>query len=129
MAWVKALSPQDKRDIGLRCERLIAEVLRPRYLPEIRPSAFNYPIGLSGRWRGCKYSFIVRFRSGFPDNAGEEFDTAFARFDHDETSLREARVHVMWRRHTGQWWRLRSALTLDEALRLMESDPVLRPPI
>ena len=33
----------------------------------------------------------------------------------------------MWRRHTGQWWRLYSAVSLEEALRLVETDECLQP--
>lgn len=118
--WVKVLAAEEKAAIATRCERLIVETLKPRFLPEIRPTKFNYPIDMSGRWRGSKYSFIVRFRSGWPDNTGEEFDEAYARLDHVEERLDETRFDVMWHRHTGQWWRLHVAVTLDEALRHVE---------
>jgi hypothetical protein len=129
--WVRVrpLALEEKTAIGVECGRLIADVLKPRFLPEIRPTEFNYPIDMLGRWRGNKYSFITRFRSGFPDNAGEEFDAAFARLDHVEECIAETRFDVMWHRHTGQWWRLHPAVPLEEALRLIEADPVLRPPI
>src|SRR3546814_7181042 len=68
--WVKVLSNTEKAVIATTCERFIAETLRPRSLPEIRPTAFNYPIDIFGKWRGSKYSFITRYRSGFPDKIG-----------------------------------------------------------
>ncbi|NQW54914.1 MAG: hypothetical protein HQ465_27120 [Rhodospirillales bacterium] len=114
--WVKVLTADEKAAIGARCERLISDKLKPLYLPEVRPTEFNYPIDMFGRWRGSKYSFIVRFRSGWPDNLGEEFDAGYARLDHVEESIQELRFDVMWHRHTGQWWRLHAALMLDEAL-------------
>jgi len=42
-AWVpvKALTPREKADIAMQCERFIAETLKPRFLPEIRPTEFN----------------------------------------------------------------------------------------
>ena len=126
--WAKTLTPKDKADIAAACERLIAEVLKPKFLPEIRPTQFNYPVDISGKWRGSKYSFIVRFRSGFPENAGEEFDSGFARLDHVPGGP-GTRFDVMWHRHTGQWWRLYPSVTLEEALHSMETDGALRPPI
>lgn len=126
---VKALAAEEKQAIGAACGRLIADVLKPHYLPEIRPTAWNYPVDLYGKWRGSRYSFIVRFRSGFPENAGEEFDAAFARLDHDETAVDETRFDVMWHRHTGQWWRLHASVPFADALRQVEENPVLRPPI
>ena len=114
--WVKVLTADEKAAIAARCERLIADKLKPLHLPDVRPSEFNFPIEMFGRWRASKYSFIVRFRSGWPDNLGEEFDAGYARLDHVEESTQELRFHVMWHRHTGQWWRLHAALTLDETL-------------
>jgi hypothetical protein len=126
---VKALTREEKAAIAVVCERLIAETLKPRYLPEIRPTSFNYPVDISGKWRASKYGFVTLFRSGFPDNAGEEFDAPFARLDHIEECVTETRFDVMWRRHTGQWWRVHAAAALDEALHIVETEPCLRPPI
>jgi hypothetical protein len=128
-ARVKALTGEEKAAIAAACERLIAGTVKPRFLPETRPTQFNYPIDILGKWRGNKYSFITRYRSGFPENAGEEFESAFARLDHVEESMVEDRFDVMWHRHTGQWWRLHSSVTLEEALRLIENQPLLQPPI
>jgi hypothetical protein len=83
----------------------------------------------SGRWRGSQHSFVARFRSGFAHNRGDEFDAPFVRLDHREEDLAATRFDVMWHRHTGRWWLTRSAVTLEEALHLIETDPVLRPPI
>ena len=69
----------------------------------------------------------MRYRSGFPDNAGEEFNAAFTRLDYLEELLTETRFDLMWRRHTGQWWRSRASVTLEEGLRLIETDPFLQP--
>ena len=125
----KALTTEEKAAIAAACERLIAGTLKPRFLPETRPIQFNYPIDILGKWRGNKYGFITRYRSGFPENAGEEFESAFARLEHVEESIVENRFDVMWHRHTGQWWRLHSSVTLEEALRLIENQPLLQPPI
>ncbi|AVM76175.1 DUF3024 domain-containing protein [Magnetospirillum gryphiswaldense] len=122
--WVKVLTKDDKAAIAATCERFIAGVLIPRFLPEIRPTEFNYPVAITGRWRGDRYSFIQRYRSGFADNAGEEFDAPFARLDHAGGD----RFVLMWRRHTGQWWPLRADVTLPEALALMETEGLVQPP-
>lgn len=124
---VKLLTREDKAAIATVCERFIANTLKPRFLPCIRPTQFNYPVDIFGRWRGNKYSFITRYRSGFPDNLGEEFDAAFTRFDHVEEHLAGNRFDVMWHRHTGRWFQLYVAVTLDEALRLVSTDELLQP--
>jgi hypothetical protein len=121
------LSPGEKAAIAARCESLIAEVLKPRFLPEVRPTAFNYPVDISGRWRGNKYSFVTRYRSGFADNAGEEFDSAHSRLDHLEEIQSETLFDVMWHRHTGQWFRLHHRLTLDRSLNQIATNGMLWP--
>ena len=125
--WVKTLTKEDKADIAAVCERFISDTLKPRFLPEIRPTAFNYPVDIFGKWRGGKYSFITRYRSGFPDNLGEEFDSAFTRFDHVEDHRPVNRFDVMWHRHTGQWFRLYAAVTLEEGLHLISTNEMLQP--
>jgi hypothetical protein len=125
--WVKVLGAEDKAAIGTRCERFITEVLKPRFLPVVRPSPFNYPVDIVGKWRGSNFRFITRFRSGYPENLGEEFDAPFTRLDHAYERPAEVCFDVMWRRHTGQWWRLHSAVSLEEALRLIETDECLQP--
>lgn len=127
--WVRVepLTKEDKAAIGAACERFIAERLKPSILPEVRPTERNYLIDIFGRWRGSRYGFMARYRSGFPENRGEEFDAPFARLDHVEEHIAEARFDVMWLRHTGRWWRLHSCVTLEEALRLVETEPMLRP--
>jgi hypothetical protein len=128
--WVmaKTLSSHEKAAIATTCEGFISAVLKPKFLPEIKTTEFNYPVDIFGKWRGSSYSFIVRFRSGFPENKGEEFESGFARLDYAPEGA-ETRFHVMWRRHTGQWWPIYFSLTLEEALAAIETDGVLRPPI
>ena len=126
---VKALEAAEKAAIAAKCERFISETLKPRFLRTVTPTQFNYPVDIFGKWRGAKYNFITRYRSGFADNADEEFDSAFTRLDYLEECLTETRFDVMWHRHTGQWFRVFAAVTLDEALSLIESEGVLWPAI
>mgnify|MGYP001809939229 CR=1 FL=1 len=121
--WVKVLTKEDKAAVAATCERFIAEVLKPRFLPEIRPTEFNYPVDITGGWRGSRYSFIQRYRSGFPDNQGQEFDSAFARLDHISGDY----FDLMWHRHTGRWLLLCANVTLEKALRLIETENLLWP--
>jgi hypothetical protein len=41
----------EKTAITAACERFIADVLKPRYLPRIEPTSFNYPVDISGKWQ------------------------------------------------------------------------------
>ena len=98
-------------------------MLKPRFLPTIRPTQFNYPVDIQGKWQGNKYRFVQRYRSGFNDNRGEEFDAPFVRLDW----LGPDCFDVQWHRHTGQWWRVHQNLTLQAALNAMISNGGLHP--
>jgi hypothetical protein len=75
------ISEAERIAITVACQRFIDEFLKPRFLPVICPTKFNYPIDILGKWHGTRYRFIQRYRSGFPDNFGEEFDRPFVRLD------------------------------------------------
>src|SRR5260370_29454130 len=72
------LSAAEKSAVTAACQHLIDDFLKPRFLPSIRQTQFNYPVDILGKWHGTKYRFIQRYRSRFPENLGEEFDAPFA---------------------------------------------------
>jgi hypothetical protein len=113
----------EKAAIIAACNRFIAEVLKPRFLPEIRPTKFNYPIDIYGKWHGNKFRFIERFRSDSPDAIEPEFDAPFARLEY----VGRDRFDLSYHRHTGQWWCLYQFIPLAEALQLMEEDGHFHP--
>lgn len=53
--WVKVLAAEEKAATAVRCEQLIADELKPRFLPEIRPTGLNYPVWHrhTGQWWRC----------------------------------------------------------------------------
>ena len=123
-SWqLKGISEAEKVAVTAACQRFIDEVLKPRFLPVIQPTQFNYPIDIHGKWRGTRYRFIQRYRSGFPETMNEEFDSPFAALDW----VARDRFDIQWHRHTGVWHCLYRGLSLTEALNAIETDPVLHP--
>jgi len=113
----------EKQAIIAACETFICDVLKPRFLPEIRPTEWNFVVDIHGAWAGGRYRFMQRYRSGMEHNCGEEFDAPFARIDR----VGRDRFEIYWMRHTGKWWRLHIGVTLAEALRTLETDGILHP--
>ncbi len=119
----------EKAAITAACESFIAEVLKPRFLPEIRPTAFNYPVDITGKWHGANYRFIQRFRSAHahagvpPEAEAPEFDAPFARLEY----VARDRFDLSYRRYTEQWFRLYRSVSLAEALALILEDGHLHP--
>ena len=116
-------SEAEKSRITAACQRFIDEILKPRFLPTIDPTAFNYCVDIRGKWQGPRYRFIQRYRSGFPENLGEEFDAPFVRLDW----ISPDRFDIQWHRHTGAWYRLYRGQTLVQALKTIETDGHLYP--
>lgn len=117
-------SPAEKAAITAACERLIAEQLRTRFLPEIRPSTtFNYPVAIEGKWLGNKYRFFTRYRSDDPTSLKTEFDAPFARLDYASRDC----FYLMWHRHTGEWHCVGERLSLADALDRIASEPYFQP--
>ena len=113
----------EKQRIVAACEALIRSVLKPRFLPKVTPTKFNYAVDIHGVWAGGRYRFIQRYRSGMEHNRGEEFDAPFARIDR----VGPDRFDIYWMRHTGKWWRLYAGVTLAKALEILETDGILHP--
>ena len=117
--------PDEKRVIIAACNKLLADVLLPRYLPTIKPTEFNYPIGLLGKWLGNKYRFLTHYRSGFPENLGEEFEVPFTRLEF----VKSGYFDLSYYRHTGEWYRLLTHLSLEETLKTIAEGGHFAPPI
>ncbi|MBB5756208.1 hypothetical protein HNR00_000906 [Methylorubrum rhodinum] len=114
---------REKLEIVAACDAFIRDVLKPRFLPEIRPSDWTYVIDIRGAWAGGRYRFLKRYRVGSGENAGEEFDAPFARL----VRTGRDRFDIDWMRHTGQWWPLHEGRSLAQALHILETDGVLHP--
>jgi hypothetical protein len=117
------LSATEKATITVACQEFIDTVLKPRFLPVITPTQFNFPVDVQGKWHGRKYRFLQRYRSGFAENPGEEFDAPFTRIDW----ISRDRFDVQWHRHTGQWFRVHQGLSLRAALHAIETTEFLHP--
>ena len=115
--------------VAARCEEFMANRLKPLVFKDARPTSYAESLDIFGRWRGSKYVFFLRSRSGYPETEGEEFDSPFACLAHLEELSAESRFDVRWFRHTGKWWTLHAAVTLDEAFDLIEANRILHPPI
>jgi hypothetical protein len=116
--------PAEKAAITAACERLMAEVLRPRFLPTTEPPpGFNSPFAIEGKWHGNKHRWFTRYRTGDPQAPAAGFDAPFAHLDYISQDCFE----LMWHRHTGAWHCVGERLSLTEALRRIETEPYFQP--
>jgi hypothetical protein len=117
------ISDAEKARVIEACERLLADVFKPLFLPKIWSTPFNYPVDILRKLRGAQYRFIQRHRSGLSKTLGEELDAPFARLDR----IAPDGVNNQWHRHTGRWWRLHRALTPTSTLNAIKADGHIHP--
>ena len=60
---VSGLSAADKSAVTAACQQLIDDFLKPQFLPTIRPTQFNYPVDILGKWHGAN---IASFNATAP---------------------------------------------------------------
>ena len=113
----------EKRMIIAACERFIYDILKPRFLPELRLTEWNYVVDIHGAWAAARHRFMQRYRSGVKHNRGEEFDAPSAGI----YRVGKDRFDIYWMRHTGKWWRLPVGVSLVDAFRILETDGILHP--
>ena len=117
-------SPNEKAVITAACEKLISDVLIPRFLPKISPKPIgNYPVAILGKWHGNRYRFLTRYHSDDPNSYQRQFDWPFARIDH----VNRDGFDLFWHRHNGEWHCLHQHVSLAEALELIGSDSLFHP--
>ena len=73
----------EKQVIVTACEAFIRDVLKPRFLPQIRPTEWNYVVDIDGAWAAGRYRFIQRYRSGMEHNRAK-------------SSMRRSPVSTAW---------------------------------
>ena len=113
----KGIPASEKEAITIACESLIANFFIQKFLPEIRPTEFNYGIAIYGKWLGDSYRFITRYHSDGPNSITPEFEAPFTRLQY----VRKNCFDLSYMRHTGQWHRLFERLSLAEALESIET--------
>ena len=103
--------PREKMAITAACQRLIAAVLLPKYLPQITPTEFNYPVAIYGKWHGNKYRFIRGTARINPSPS-----PLSSKHRSPGSNIYHPTLRPSYHRHTGEWYRLYQWITLDEAL-------------
>ena len=116
-------SAAEKSAVTAACQHLIDDFLKPRFLPTIRPTQFNYPVDILGKWHGTKYRFIQRYRSASRRISAKSSTRTFARLDW----INRNHFDLQWHRHTGEWFCLHRSLTLTEAIDTLRSEGLLHP--
>lgn len=109
-----------KEQVGTAANRLVAEVLKPRYVdpPPVDPQ-WNYKVDIYTTWfRGYLY-FCATYACPGPNALSPTFETRFARMEYAGDDL----FHLAYMRYTGEWNEIYRGLTADQAFIAIREDP------
>ena len=109
-----------KADVEAKATDLIEGVLKPKYvLPPPKDGQCNYIIDIGAKWYRNYFYFISTYACPGPNALSPTFESKFARMEH----LGGCRFALSFMRHTGQWVGLYDALSVEESLEAIQSDP------
>ena len=109
-----------KADVEAKATDLIEGVLKPKYVqPPPKEGQFNYITDIGAKWYRNYFYFISTYACPGPNALSPTFESKFARMEH----LGGGRFALSFMRHTGQWVGLYDALSVEESLKAIQSDP------
>jgi hypothetical protein len=113
-----------KREVETRAHEFVEAVLKPKHLkPAPKNADWNYLVDISTKWYRNYFYFCATYCSPGPHAIAPSFETQFARLEY----VGNQQFHLSYMRHTGQWWELYTALSVEECLQAIRDEPHFLP--
>ncbi|MEW6669396.1 MAG: hypothetical protein AB1512_29645 [Thermodesulfobacteriota bacterium] len=113
-----------KREVSEKGDGLVRDQLMPIFVqPPPKDLRYNYIVDLYTKWRGRSFYFMSKWASPGPNRIAPFFEVGFARLEYAGMG----RFHLAYFRHTGKWWQVFSALTIDKALEMIKREGIFQP--
>lgn len=113
-----------KAELEAKATDLIATVLKPKHVrPPKKDAQFNYITDIGGKWHGKYYYFVATYACPGPNAIAPTFESKFARLEH----VGEGKFTLSFLRHTGKWFPIFQARTVDESLEAIRDDAWFEP--
>ena len=113
-----------QRDVATRAHECVESVLKPKHLKPAPPHAdWNYLVDIATKWYRNYFSFSATYCSPGPSALAPSVATPFARLE----SVGDQQFHLSHMRHTGQWWELYTALSVEACWQAISDEPHFMP--
>lgn len=113
-----------KAELAAKAMHLIENVLKPRHVLPPKPNAqSNYVTNLYGKWNRGYFYFVKTYACPGPNAISPSFESKFARLEYTGGG----KFSLSYLRHTGTWFQIHEALSVDESLKAIQEDPWFQP--
>jgi len=128
----------EKEQITAQCQQLIDSEFKPRYLDN-PAKRLNKILDIYGKWHRSYYYFCGTYGVDLPDAAlaqlmeitGESAAQITAKTSEEKFTrleyIGEDKFNLAYMRHTGQWWEIRTGISLKRALEEIKNNAILHP--
>jgi hypothetical protein len=114
------VSTAEKARVEASCQALI-EKMKPQWIQPPHET-FNYISAIYGKWYRHYYYLCATLKNDSPEGL-REMELKFARLEYAGSD----RFHLAYFRHTGQWFQVFEALSLEESLKAIEENSFFWP--
>jgi hypothetical protein len=117
--------PDDlKAEVSTSADELVEEFLKPNFIkkPPKKPR-WNYIIDIHTKWHRSFFYFIATFRCPGPTATTPTFEAPFTRLEYVGDRL----FNMAYMRHTGEWWEIRTGLSLEECFEEIRTEGIFQP--
>ena len=109
-----------KSNVTSVANNLIEAVLKPKYVrPPSGNENYNYILDIYSKWYCNYFYFCAKYACPGANAISPYFETKFARLEY----ISKESFNLSYMRHTGTWWELYTALSLDECLAVIRDEP------
>lgn len=111
-------------EVETKAKELIESFLKPNYIkPPMEDMNFSYVVDIYAKCYRSYFHFCAKYASPGPYAISPFFETKFARMEYMGNSL----FNLSYMRHTEQWFKLFTDLSIDECLAMIKDDPHFLP--
>ena len=107
-----------KTELEAKATNLIVNVLKPKHVLPPQEERFNYIIDIGTKWYRNYFYFFSTYACPGPNAPSPTFESKFARMEY----LGNAKFALHFMRHTGEWFGLYDALSVDECMKAIQDD-------
>jgi hypothetical protein len=119
-----SVPPALKSSIETKANELVDSVLKPKHIPpEPENTQFNYIVDIYTKWYRNYFYFCAKYCCPGSNAITPFFDTKFARLEYIGTQ----QFNLSYMRHTGQWWEVYTALSVNECFEMIQNEPLFFP--